>query len=64
MCCVVTELVFTCYIVLLAGDVVDHTKDWVDILGQNIFLLEDKGFSYIGIFHKYTLIFKLFLLFK
>lgn len=52
----VTELAFICYIVLLAGDVVYHTKGWVEILGQNIFLLEDKGLSYIGIFHKYTLI--------
>lgn len=53
----VTELVFICYIVLLAGDVVDRRKGWVEILGQNIFLLEDKGLSSIVIFHKYTFVF-------
>lgn len=56
----VTKLVFICYVVLLAGGVVGHTKGWVEILGQNIFLLEDKGLSYIGIFHKYTSIFNFF----
>lgn len=39
----VTELAFICYIVLLAGDDVDHTKAWMEILGQNIFVLKDKG---------------------
>lgn len=42
----VTELLFICYILLLAGDVVDHIKSWVETLGQNIFLFEDKGLLY------------------
>lgn len=48
----VTELFFSSYIVLFAGDVVDHKKSWVEIFGQNIFLLEDKGLSHIETFHK------------
>lgn len=48
------ELVFSGSIVLFAGGVVDHKKGWVEIFGQNIFLLEDKGLSSIETFHEYT----------
>lgn len=39
--------------VLFAG-VVDHEQNQREIFGQNIFLLEGKGLSYIETFHKCT----------